>query len=84
MNPLRWDVLGVALVLALPVLALALRGDFTLADVTSRLPWCFAAAWLGVSLLRWAARPKGAPQPAPRRARPRPAVPPDGEHPEAA
>ena len=33
MSPLRWDVLAVGLVLALPVLALYLRGDFTIDEV---------------------------------------------------
>ncbi len=57
MNPLRWDVLAVAFVLALPVLALGLRGSFTVEEVTDKLPWCFAAAWAVVALLRWASQP---------------------------
>ena len=60
MNPLRWDVLAVAFVLAIPLLALGLRGDFEWPDVVSRLPWCLLAAWAAVALLRWAARPRGA------------------------
>ncbi|WNV76445.1 hypothetical protein [Geodermatophilus sp. DSM 44513] len=66
MNPLRWDVLAVSLLLALPVLALGLRGDLSTEDVVSRLPWCLAAGWGAVALLRWAATP---PPPA-RRTRP--------------
>ena len=44
MSPLRWDVLAVAFVLAIPLLALGLRGDLEWSDVTSRLPWCLLAA----------------------------------------
>lgn len=58
MNPLRWDVLGVAFLLALPLLALGLRGDLTAPEVAGRLPWCFLAGWGAVSLLHWAARPR--------------------------
>ena len=68
MNPLRWDVLLVALVLALPVLALGLRGDFTTEETVSRLPWCLLAAWAAVALLRAVAAPP-TPAPAPRRRR---------------
>ncbi len=66
MSPLRWDVLVVSFLLALPVLALGLRGEFPLEEVTGRLPWCFAAGWAVVALLRWASRPRtpaGAPDP---------------------
>ena len=59
MSPLRGDVLAVAFVLALPLLALGWRGDLPLSDVAGRLPWCLAAAWGAVALLRWAARPRG-------------------------
>ena len=59
MSPLRWDVLGVAFVLALPLLALGLRGDLSTQDVMSRLPWCLLAGWGAVALLRWAAQPRG-------------------------
>jgi hypothetical protein len=62
MSPLRWDVLAVGLVLALPVLALGVRGDFSSHEVAVRLPWCLLAGWGAVALLRWAATP-----PAPRR-----------------
>jgi hypothetical protein len=58
MSPLRWDVLAVSFVLALPVLALGLRGEFALDEVTGRLPWCFAAGWGVVALLRWASQPR--------------------------
>ena len=57
MNPLRWDVLAVSFVLALPLLALGLRGDLSVEEVTGRLPWCLAAGWAAVALLRWAATP---------------------------
>jgi hypothetical protein len=58
MNPLRWDVLCVSFLLALPVLALGLRGEFTIDEVTGKLPWCFAAGWAVVALLRWASQPR--------------------------
>ena len=63
MNPLRWDVLLVGFVLAVPVLALGLRGDFTTEEVVSRLPWCLAAGWGVVALVRAVVAP---PKPAPR------------------
>ena len=66
MNPLRWDVLLVAFVLAVPVLALGLRGDFTTEETVNRLPWCLLAAWVAVALLRAVAAPPR-PAPAPRR-----------------
>jgi hypothetical protein len=59
MSPLRWDVLAVAFVLAVPLLALGWRGDMTMAVVVSRLPWCLLAAWGAIALLRWASRPRG-------------------------
>jgi hypothetical protein len=58
MSPLRWDVLAVSFLLALPVLALGLRGDLGAEDVVTRLPWCLAAGWGAVALLRWAATPR--------------------------
>ena len=58
MNPLRWDVLLVGFVLALPLLALGLRGDLSAEEVTMRLPWCLAAAWGAVALLRLAGAPR--------------------------
>ncbi|WP_336032841.1 hypothetical protein [Geodermatophilus sp. FMUSA9-8] len=66
MSPLRWDVLAVGLVLALPVLAMGVRGDFSTDEVAVRLPWCLLAGWGAVALLRWAATP---PRPAPARRR---------------
>ena len=57
MNPLRWDVLLTGFVLALPVLALGLRGDLTTEEVTTRLLWCMAAGWVAVALLRFASTP---------------------------
>ncbi|MGY1736666.1 hypothetical protein [Geodermatophilus sp. SYSU D00684] len=65
MSPLRWDVLTAGFVLALPVLALYLRGDFTIDDVVTRLPWCLLAGWGAVALLRWAATPRTRPAPQP-------------------
>jgi hypothetical protein len=58
MNPLRWDVLAVSFLLALPVLALGLRGEFTVEDILGRLPWCLVAGWAVVALLRWASQPR--------------------------
>ncbi|MCZ2858078.1 hypothetical protein [Blastococcus sp. VKM Ac-2987] len=73
MNPLRWDVLLVGFVLAIPVLALGLRGDFTTEEMVDRLPWCLAAGWAAVALVRAvAAPPKPAPKPR-RRPAPQPA-----------
>jgi hypothetical protein len=60
MSPLRWDVLAIAFVLAIPLLALGLRGDLEWPDVMSRLPWCLLAAWGAVALLRWASQPRAA------------------------
>ena len=70
MNPLRWDVLAVSFVLALPLLALGLRGDLSVEEVTGRLPWCLAAGWGAVALLRWAATPRGPVAPAKKAAVP--------------
>ena len=68
MSPFRWDVLQVGFLLALPVLALGLRGDFTAEEVTLRLPWCLAAGWAAVALLRFATTPpKPAGKPSPTR-----------------
>ncbi len=64
MSPLRWDVLVVSFVLALPVLALGLRGEFSVEEVTAKLPWCLAAGWGVVALLRWASRPRSTSVPA--------------------
>lgn len=59
MSPFRWDVLAVAFVLAVPLLALGWRGDMAMDVVVSRLPWCLLAGWGAVALMRWAARPRG-------------------------
>ena len=58
MSPLRWEVLLVGFVLALPLLALGLRGDLTADEVMVRLPWCLAAGWGAVTLLRLASTPR--------------------------
>ena len=68
MNPLRWDVLLAGFVLALPVLALGMRGDLTVEEVTNRVLWCMAAGWGAVALLRLASTPRTTPEPKPRRA----------------
>lgn len=66
MSPLRWDVLLAGFVLALPVLALGLRGDLSTEEVMNRLLWCLGAGWAAVSLLRFASAPRTPPAP-PRR-----------------
>ena len=58
MSPLRWDVLLVGFVLALPVLALGLRGDLTTEEVMIRVLWCLGAGWAAVALLRYASTPR--------------------------
>jgi hypothetical protein len=58
MSPLRWDVLAVGFLLAVPLLALGLRGDLSTEEVATRLPWCLAAGWLVVALLRFAGTPR--------------------------
>jgi hypothetical protein len=58
MSPLRRDVLAVSFLLALPLLALGLRGDLSTHDVVTRVPWCLAAGWGVVALLRWAGTPR--------------------------
>ena len=58
MSPLRWDVLGVALLLALPVLALGLRGDLSTQEVAVRLPWCLLGGWIAVALVRFVGTPR--------------------------
>jgi hypothetical protein len=59
MSPLRWEVLAASFVLAIPLLALGLRGDLSSQEVVTRLPWCLAAGWAAVALLRWASQPRG-------------------------
>ena len=73
MSPLRWDVLAVGFLLALPVLALGVRGDFTADDVVVRLPWCLLAGWAAVALLRYAATPPARRSAAPETEEPTPA-----------
>ena len=61
-SPLRTDVVVTGLILAIPVFLLALRGDFTAADVVTRLPWCLAAAWAAVAVMRLASTPPPPPE----------------------
>jgi hypothetical protein len=58
MSPFRWDVLLVGLLLSLPLLGLGLRGDLTAEEIVTRLPWCLAAGYGAVALLRWASAPR--------------------------
>jgi hypothetical protein len=58
MSPLRWDVLLAGFVLSLPVLALGMRGDLTIEEMTTRILWCLAAGWGAVALLRLATTPR--------------------------
>ncbi len=68
MNPLRWDVLGAALLLAAPVLLLAAQGHLDVDELTTRLPWCLLAGWVASSLLRAALNPRPAARPPRQRA----------------
>lgn len=77
MSPLRWDVLLAGFVLSLPVLALGLRGDLTIEEMSTRILWCLAAGWVAVALLRLASTPRRGSGPAPKsRPAPAPAQPP--------
>jgi hypothetical protein len=58
MSPLRWDVLVVGFVLAVPVLALGLRGDLTIEEMMTRVLWCLGAGWAAVAVLRLATTPR--------------------------
>ena len=58
MSPLRWDVLLVGFVLAVPVLALGLRGDLSAEEMMIRVLWCLLAGWIVVGLLRFATAPR--------------------------
>jgi hypothetical protein len=58
MSPLRWDVLLVGFVLAVPVLALGLRGDLSAEEMMTRVLWCLLAGWIVVALLRFATAPR--------------------------
>ncbi len=57
MSPLRWDVLLVGFALALPVLALGLRGDLSTEEMMTRVLWCLGAGWVVVALFRLAISP---------------------------
>jgi hypothetical protein len=70
MSPLRWDVLLTGFVLALPVIALGLRGDLTAEETMTRVLWCLGAGWAVVALLRFAMGPRRPAAPAPRHAAP--------------
>jgi hypothetical protein len=80
MSPFRWDVLLVGFVLAVPVLALGLRGDLTTEEMMTRLLWCLGAGWGAVALLRSAFTPRTA-KPAPRARVVASTTPLDDEHP---
>jgi len=56
-SPLRVDVVVTGFVLAIPVLLLGLRGDLSINDVLTRLPWCLAAGWAAVAVVRFASTP---------------------------
>jgi hypothetical protein len=87
MSPLRWDVLLAGFVLSLPVLALGMRGDLTIEEMTTRILWCLAAGWAAVALLRLATTPPAGSGPKSRsRPMPQPVEPPseDSEHAPAA
>jgi hypothetical protein len=58
MSPLRWDVLLVGFVLAVPVLGLGLRGDLSVEEMMTRLLWCLLAGWIVVGVLRFATAPR--------------------------
>ena len=63
MSPLRWDVLLVGFVLALPVLALGLRGDLSTEEMMTRVLWCLGAGWEAVAVLRLATAPRAVSDP---------------------
>ena len=66
MSPLRWDVLLAGFVLSLPVLALGMRGDLTIEEVTTRLCGAWPPAGAAVALLRLASTPRTTAGPKPR------------------
>jgi hypothetical protein len=80
MSPLRWDVLLVGFVLALPVLALGLRGDLSTEEMMIRLLWCLGAGWIAVALLRYASTPRTPVKGARPTGRTHPVPPADDEH----
>ncbi len=57
MSPFRWDVLLAGFVLALPVLALGLRGDLSTEEMMTRVLWCLGAGYVVVAVLRFAITP---------------------------
>ena len=61
MSPFRPYVLITGFVLAIPVLALGLRGDLTADQVVTRVLWCLGAGWAAVSVLHMATRPSPPP-----------------------
>jgi hypothetical protein len=63
MSPLRWDVLLVGFALALPVLALGLRGDLSTEEMMTRVLWCLGAGWAAVAVIRLASTPRAAADP---------------------
>jgi hypothetical protein len=68
-------------VLALPVLAMGMRGDLTTEEVALRLPWCLAAAWGTIAVLRYAGTPRTSRKPAePTSNRPTDTPTPENEH----
>jgi len=71
MSPLRWDVLLTGFVLAVPVLALGLRGDLTAEETMNRVLWCLGAGWAAVAVLRLAITPRTPRPPRPSSATPR-------------
>jgi hypothetical protein len=62
-SPLRGDVVLTGLVLAIPVLLLGLRGDFSAQEVVTRVLWCLAAGWAAVAVIRLASTPPAAKKP---------------------
>jgi hypothetical protein len=61
-SPLSRSVVVTGFVLAIPVLMLGLRGDFTAHEVVIRLLWCLAAGWVAVNVVTWASTPPPAPK----------------------
>ena len=47
MSPLRWDVLLVGFLLAVPVLLLGLRGDLAAEEMMTRVVWCLRGLDVG-------------------------------------
>jgi len=80
MSPLRWDVLLVGFALALPVLALGLRGDLSTEEMMTRVLWCLGAGWAAVAVIRLASTPRAAADPEKKGAEGSPqSSPPDNE-----